>query len=75
MFMITKAIEHKRGGEFSCIVTYNVHNDHIGFHKIVMPVGASKEVEDEFLAEAEKAMLNLIDSEWDSGALYRGIMG
>jgi len=78
MQMITKAIQHKRGKDFSVTVTYSSFNDHIAYSNIVMPALASDEVKEAFLAEAETAMLNLIDSEWDAdtyaSGIYRGMM-
>ena len=66
MTKISKALEHKRGKDFSCIVVYNAYSDHISFHEIEMPSTVSLEVKEAFLAEAELAMLNKIDSDWDT---------
>src|ERR1051325_565212 len=62
----TKAIEHRRGDKFSCIVGMNPYTDHISFHKIVMPDDAKEEIKEAFLEEAEKILLHIIDKEWET---------
>lgn len=69
----TKAIEHKRGDTFSCIVGMNPYTDHISFHKIVMPEDAKPEIKEAFLEEAEKILLKIVDKEWDQDVKNHGM--
>lgn len=63
---LVKAIEHTRGEGFSVIVGLNPYTDHVSFYVEKYPDGTSAEIKEAFLAEAEKALLKLIEREWDA---------
>lgn len=73
---VSKILEHKRGNDFSCMVIYDPYSDHISYKNIDMPKDVSNEVKEAFLAEAELAMINLVDGEFnDEDELTRGWSG
>jgi hypothetical protein len=65
-----RAIVYRRGKDYQVTVGVNIASDHISYQDLKVPDNATEAVTLAFLDEAEQALSDMIDAEWEKKYAY-----